>query len=195
MTYNTASLNHSHFSVGHTTSLHTGSSTHAKFDDLVLLAATAYLSDRVNPYPPLTAWYKRDSDLSTSSIDLDDDNNKDDEHIDAHPSGSLIDFAELRKTFLRRLVQPAQFPGAKVRKMDEEHLQFFNGILASTSNPSPNNTCRGNAAYDRSTWLGHKRRCMKMYKAWLEENGYEDQSWIEAAERRRDARLGMSVTA
>ncbi|KAK0430661.1 hypothetical protein EV421DRAFT_247163 [Armillaria borealis] len=111
----------------------------------------------------------------------------------------------LRERFLKSLLQPRHLPGAKARKTVEERLHFLQRdpwvdvksigrqrVVCNECREPVKLDSRGNAAYYPNAWLRHRRRCLEIYRTWLSENGYDDPTWIQEAERRRNARLRMS---
>ncbi|KAK0471301.1 hypothetical protein IW261DRAFT_1512487 [Armillaria novae-zelandiae] len=112
----------------------------------------------------------------------------------------------VRERYLKSLLQPRHLPGDKYRKTVEERLQFLQRdpwievksvgrqrVVCNQCRESVKLDSRGNAAYYPNAWLRHRRRCLEIYRTWLTENGYDDPTWIQNAERRRNARLRMSL--
>ncbi|KAK0440016.1 uncharacterized protein EV420DRAFT_1582893 [Desarmillaria tabescens] len=111
-----------------------------------------------------------------------------------------------RQMFLKSLIQPAQLPGEKAHKTDEERLYFLQqdpcvDVQSISRQLVVCNKCRKpvlldrrrNAGYYASAWVKHKKTCLEVYRAWLIEHGYDDPAWIREAERRRDAKLKKQV--
>ncbi|KAK0430815.1 hypothetical protein EV421DRAFT_1743682 [Armillaria borealis] len=110
----------------------------------------------------------------------------------------------LRERFLKSLIQPGHLPGAKARKTDEERLKFLQQdpwvdvkligrqrVVCNECREPVKLDSRRDAAYYPNAWLRHRRRCLGIYRAWLIENRYNDPTWIQKVERRRNARLRM----